>query len=95
MEFSIENFAFTSLNTEPVETPAENAALSHCDSSVQNTLIYLDTVAIKLHSCANTNKKPRLHKTGYFYFVLRALYMERIMEFSYLPICVFACFISK
>jgi len=77
MEFSSENFASGSLNTEPIETPMGNAALSHCDSSVQNTLFYLDTVAIKLHSCANTKKKPRFNKTGYFYFVLRALYMEQ------------------
>jgi len=95
MELSSESFAFTSLNTEPTETPSGNAALSHCNTSVQNTLIHPDTVAITLHSCTNTNKKPLFYKTRYFYFVLRALYFERTMEFSYLPICVFARFINK
>jgi len=61
IEFSSENFTFTSLNTDPAETPSGNAALNHCNTSVQNTLIYVDTVAITLHSYTNTNKNPRLH----------------------------------
>jgi hypothetical protein len=64
MEFSSESFAFTSLNTEATETHSENAALSHCDISVQNTLLYLYTVAITLHTCTNTNTIRRFHKPG-------------------------------
>lgn len=95
MGFSSEIFAFTSLNTEPTETPSGNAALSHCDASVQNTLLYLDTVAITLHSCTNINNKTSISQKRIIFIVLRALYIERNMELPYLPICVFACFISK
>lgn len=68
MEFSREIFAFNSLNFEPMERPSGNATLSHCDTSVQNTLLYLDTAAITLNYCTNTNKKSRFHKTGLFLF---------------------------
>lgn len=68
MGFSREIFAFTSLNTKPTEIPSRNAALSHCNASVQNTLIYLDTAAITLHSCTNINNKTSISQNRIIFY---------------------------
>lgn len=75
MEFSGEIFAFTSLNTEPTETPLGNTALSHCDISVQNTLLYLDTVAITIHSCTNTNKTTSISQNRIIFILFCELFV--------------------
>jgi hypothetical protein len=68
MEFCSESFAFTSLDTEGHGNTFGKRCFSHCDTSVQNTLLYLYTVAITFHTCTNTNTILRFHKRGLFLF---------------------------